>query len=51
MVDLVNGFLVSKIHYAAEVFFGGGAPKYIIKRIQSIQLEVAHTVIGPQSRW
>ena len=45
--NLANALFIGKFNYAAEIW--GGAPKYIIKRFQSLQLEVARSVIGPKS--
>ena len=48
--NLANALFIGKFNYAAEIW--GGAPKYIIKRFQHLQLEVARSVIGPKSlRW
>ena len=48
--NLANEIFTSKLHYGAELW--GGAPNYIKKRIQSLQLEMACTVIGQHSkRW
>ena len=47
---LANGIVMSKFQYGAEVW--ADAPNYITKILQSIQLEAARTIIGPQSkRW
>ena len=47
---IANGIIMSKFQYGAEVW--ADAPKYIIKVLQSIQLEAARTIIGPLSkRW
>ena len=47
---LANDIFMSKLLYGAETW--AGAPKFIIKRIQHIQLEAATTIIGPKStRW
>ena len=41
---------MSKILYGAKIW--AGAPKYILKTIQHLQLEVALVMIGPKSiRW
>ena len=41
---------MSKLEYGAEVW--ASAPEYILKILQSIQLEAARTVLGPQTkRW
>ena len=45
-----NGILMSKIEYGAEVW--AAAPAYILKKLASIQLEAARTVLGYQTkRW
>ena len=46
--NIANGIFMSKLLYGAETW--AGAPKYIINKIQHIQLEAARTVIGPGSR-
>ena len=45
--NLANALFIGKFNYAAEIW--GGAPKFIIKKFQSAQLEVARAVIGPRS--
>ena len=45
---LANGIFMSKLEYGAEVW--ASAPEYILKNLQSIQLEAARTVLGPQTR-
>ena len=45
--NLANALFIGKFNYAAEIW--GGAPKYIIKKFQSLQLEAACAVIGPRS--
>ena len=45
--NLANALFIGKFNYAAEIW--GGAPKYIIKRFQSLQLEAARITIGPKS--
>ena len=48
--NLANAIFTNKLHYGAELW--GGVPNYIKKRIQSLQLEMACTVIGQHSkRW
>ena len=42
--NLANSLFIGKFNYAAETW--GGAPLYIIKRFQSLQLEAARAVIG-----
>ena len=46
--NFANTIFIGKINYASEIW--GGAPNYILKKFQSLQLEAAHTVIGPISR-
>ena len=48
MKMLANGMFMSKLEYGAEIW--ASAPNYILKSLQSIQLEAARTVIGPESR-
>ena len=43
-----NGILMSKIEYGAEVW--AAAPAYILKKLASIQLEAARTVLGQKTR-
>ena len=43
-----NGIFMSKILYGAEVW--AGAPKYILKSLQHLQLDAARTCIGPSSK-
>ena len=43
-----NGIIMSKIEYRAEIW--AAFPDYILKSLQSIQLEVARTVLGPKTR-
>ena len=43
-----NGIFMSKLEYGAEVW--SGAPAYIMKVLQSIQIEAARTVLGPSTR-
>ena len=48
--SLATATFMSKLSYAAEMW--GGAPAFIIKKIQSLQLEMCSVVIGPISlRW
>ena len=44
--NLATALWIGKFNYAAELW--GGAPKYIIKKFQSLQLEAAQAVIGPK---
>ena len=45
-----NGILMSKLQYGAEAW--ADATGYIVKILQSIQLEAARTILGPQTkRW
>ena len=47
---LANGIFMSKLEYGAEIW--ASAPEYILKNLQSIQLEAARTVLGPRTkRW
>ena len=46
--NFANAIFIGKINYASEIW--GGAPNYIIKKFQSLQLEAARTVIGPVSK-
>ena len=43
-----SGIYMSKLEYGAEVW--SSARAYIIKSLQSTQLEAARTVLGPRSR-
>ena len=45
--NLANAIFIGKFNYVAEIW--GGTPKFIIKKFQSVQLEIARTVIGPRS--
>ena len=48
--NFATAIFMGKLNYAAELW--GGAPAYLIKRIQTLQLEAARMVIGPMSfRW
>ena len=48
--NLANALFIGKLNYAAEVW--GGAPDYIVKKFQHLQLVAARTVIGPHAqRW
>ena len=47
---LASGILMSKLEYGTEVW--GSAPEYMLKTLQSTQLEAARTVLGPRTkRW
>ena len=47
---VASGIVMSKFEYGAEVW--AAAPSYIIKVLQSIQLEAARTILGPKTkRW
>jgi hypothetical protein len=46
---LANGLFQGKLVYAMEVW--AGAPAYVIKKLQSVQLSMARTVLGFRSRW
>ena len=45
---MAHGIVMSKLEYGAEAW--SAAPNYIIKILQSIQLEAARTVLGPRAR-
>ena len=48
--NFATAIFIGKLNYAAELW--GGAPAYLHKKIQTLQLEAARMVIGPQSfRW
>ena len=47
MKKLADGIFSSKLHYGAETWVS--APKFLIKKIQHLQLEAARTCLGPQS--
>ena len=50
MKMFANGIVMSKLEYGAEAWAGAAA--YILKHLQSIQIEAMRTVQGPQSkRW
>jgi hypothetical protein len=46
---LANGIVQGKLMYSMEVW--GGAPAYVIKKLQSAQLESARVAIGHRSKW
>ena len=45
---VANGIVMSKFEYGAEVW--ANAPNYIIKILQSIQLDAARSILGPHTR-
>ena len=45
---LSNGIWMSKLLYGAEIW--SGAPKYILKHLQHLQLDAARAIIGPSAR-
>ena len=48
--NLANAIFMGKLYYAAELW--GGAPNFVKKKFQHLQLEMARTVLGPKSwRW
>ena len=49
MKIFANGILMSKLEYGAEVWTA--APDYMLKKLQSIQLEAVCTVLGPQTKY
>ena len=45
-----TAIFIGKLNFATELW--GGAPNYLCKKLQSLQLEMARMVIGPKSfRW
>ena len=48
MKQFANGILMSKLEYGAAIW--AAAPAYIIKQLQTCQLEAARTVLGPHTR-
>ena len=47
---LANGIWMSKLLYGAELW--SGAPQYIFKHLQHLQLEAARSILGPATkRW
>ena len=47
MKKLANGLFQSKLLYGAELW--GVAPKYLKRKIQSLQLDVVRLILGPTS--
>ena len=48
MKQFANGILLSKLEYGAAIW--ASAPQYILKQLQSCQLEAARTILGPKTR-
>ena len=48
MKQFANGIFISKMEYGAAIW--AAAPAYIIKQLQTCQLEAARTILGPQTR-
>ena len=46
--NFANAICIGKINYASKLW--SGAPNYVIKKFQSLQLEVARAVIGPKAQ-
>ena len=47
--QFANGIFMSKLTYGAEIW--AGAPKYLISKLQHLQLETARVCIGPKLRY
>ena len=49
MKTIASGIFMSKLHYGMELW--AGAPNYLKKKLQSVQLSAARAAIGPKSQY